>query len=939
MQHHQVCRGKDKVGGKSLPFPSSSSKISSPDFSSFPISSTTTPSFTGAEKKCKTQFVQAPKDPSSWKNRSSPTKKKNENEEKVESPSNKEGGYPISSFRGNPEVRDDRSLKKKKSSSVGKESFRSTAFPPTSFSSLPPTPALKAFMDAIPSQVDVTQARRLALAHCHLTSLPASLSSPLSRICALDLSHNDLHATQDLSLLTCMAQLSNLNLSHNPHLGGSLEFLLRSPLESAPPSSGSLVVLSVAHCKLHSLKGLSACQSTLKTLVANDNNLFLYSPFSADSSSIDSFCEDDEILSTPSSLPSTTPQERQWGIESYLALQAASLLESVILSRNTLLGTLSPPSSSLASLSSSDAAGKSVATRAAVEKRNSKKDERVENSESISDCRRGNKSNTEKKSYKKLDEDNDKEEEKERCNWEMQEQQANKHPLSVFAHLPHLKKLSLSACGICTAPIEEKIDVVPPYVPHHLHSFSSSSSSSSSSFSFPKLERGVSKSYRPTVASSSKRGAALPKKRKRSYQSEDYHQKKGNRMSALLLEYLDDSVEQSQLSSSCSYPQLFRIAPEIEKNENGKALHPSHNTNRNPAYSPVLMGTSKIKEQTRPSSQSTKEDEETANSSWKWWSEKVAQQYVTKDALSRERLLGIQTHLQSERAHNPNNVELDLSQCYFERSAPIILGRLLTSTAVPELRWITSLRLDGNFFTDEGFWALLSILRLENPSRSGHNQRILPQLKELYLNHASVDYERAAALLAILFPIYRDATVGGTTAELRIGNNVATVPSLMQSTEPMDYGRKNTANDKGKGGEYARLDRDAAWSSTDPLFPFLTTLSLSDNEVLGLTGFVHILRSLIATHYHSHELTVLNLSRCGIGENGVGYLEEFFQGVRKAHETKRNPVVPHHLLLSGNPIAVYCQQTASSLSFQAEAAGERVTPLFSMTSPNIRVEV
>lgn len=440
------------MGGKSLPFPSSSLKISSPDFSSFPISSTTTPSFTGAEKKCKTQFVQAPKDPSSWKNRSSPTKKKNENEEKVESPSNKEGGYPISSFRGNPEVRDDRSLKKKKSSSVVKESFRSTAFPPTSFSSLPPTPALKAFMDAIPSQVDVTQARRLALAHCHLTSLPASLSSPLSRICALDLSHNDLHATQDLSLLTCMAQLSNLNLSHNPHLGGSLEFLLRSPLESAPPSSGSLVVLSVAHCKLHSLKGLAACQSTLKTLVANDNNLFLYSPFSADSSSIDSFCEDDEILSTPSSLPSTTPQERQWGIESYLALQAASLLESVILSRNTLLGTLSPPSSSLASLSSSDAAGKSVATRAAVEKRNSKKDERVENSESISDCRRGNKSNTEKKSYKKLDEDNDKEEEKERCNWEMQEQQANKHPLSVFAHLPHLKKLSLSACGISSLP-------------------------------------------------------------------------------------------------------------------------------------------------------------------------------------------------------------------------------------------------------------------------------------------------------------------------------------------------------------------------------------------------------------------------------------------------------------------------------------------------------
>lgn len=487
-----------------------------------------------------------------------------------------------------------------------------------------------------------------------------------------------------------------------------------------------------------------------------------------------------------------------------------------------------------------------------------------------------------------------------------------------------------------TVPLEEKKDDEPPYAPHHLHSPSTSSVSSSSS---RELELSVSKSYRPTVASSSKRDAALPKKRKRSYQSEDHHQRKKNMMSALLLEYLDDSVEQSQLSSSCSAPQLFLIPPESAEDAKGNALHSQFNTNGNAAYTPVQMDISKMRKMRRSSTLDVKLDEKIANSSWHWWREKVAQQYVTKDALSRERLLGIQAHLQSERAHNPSNVELDLSQCYFERSAPVILGRLLTSAVVPELRWITSLRLDGNFFSDEGFWSLLSILRVGSPSYPENNQRILPQLKELYLNHTSIDYERAAALLAVLFPIYRAATAGGTIAELRIGNNVATVPSLMQTIEPTDYWRKNTADDSMKGSEYDRLDRDAAGPSTEALFPFLRTLSLSDNEVLGLTGFVHILRSLIATHHHSHELMVLNLCRCGIDESGVGYLEEFFQGVRIAHETKRNPVVPHLLLLSGNPIAMYCLPTSSSLSSQAEAAGERITPLFSMQSPDIRVEV
>lgn len=452
MKHNQVVRGKDKVAGISLPSSSSSSNRSSPDFSSSPIPSTTKPSFTDAGKKSRNQIHQTPMHSSSWKSGSSSKKKKNEKEEKVGMTHLKEGGYPISSFRGSPEVRGDRSLKKKKTSSVGKESFPSAALPPTSFSSLPPTPALRAFIDAIPPNVDITQARRLALSHCHLVSLPASLSSPLSRICALDLSHNDLHSTQDLSLLTCMAQLSNLNLSHNPHLGGSLEFLLRSPLKSTPPSSGSVVVLSIAHCNLHSLKGLEACSSTLKTLVANDNNLFLSSPFSAGNSSADSSCEEDAVSSPPSSRSSTTPHERQWGIESYLALQAASLLESVILSRNTLLGTLSPLPSSLSSLSSSNATGKSVVACAAIEKKNQTEDEEGETSGSQNNGRRVNKNSVKKESDRKLAENTEKEEEKDGNNWEMQEQQANKHPLSVFAHLPHLKKLSLSACGISSLP-------------------------------------------------------------------------------------------------------------------------------------------------------------------------------------------------------------------------------------------------------------------------------------------------------------------------------------------------------------------------------------------------------------------------------------------------------------------------------------------------------
>lgn len=376
-------------------------------------------------------------------------------------------------------------------------SMMTKPFPsPVSLDSLPATPAVQKFRESIRTEVDLRQARRLRLAHCHISTLPSLLSPSLTRICALDLSDNELNASHDLSLLASMPQLSNLNLSGNPHLGESLAFLLGTapekttvPTPSPTTSTSSLVVLSVAHCGLRSLKGLEACGSTLKTLVANDNQLILFSPFvkteevSEEENSPhpdhrkgrNTGMEVERCSATGNDDPTGVtvcgaPQERRWGRETYVALQSAACVEAVILSRNTSLGKLCLPSSP-ADTDGPLGRGKPhepASTRGTM--RHGALHRLLSTAEEEEEDRGTNDEPGERSSHQKgkkrpigrKTSPNEKHEEpaepalteEERAlKWQAQETQANTHPLSVFAHLLHLKKLSLSECGIGSLPI------------------------------------------------------------------------------------------------------------------------------------------------------------------------------------------------------------------------------------------------------------------------------------------------------------------------------------------------------------------------------------------------------------------------------------------------------------------------------------------------------
>lgn len=351
------------------------------------------------------------------------------------------------------------------------------------------SPAVKQFSACIPSEVDLTQARNLRVSQCRITSVPSILSLALTRICALDLSHNDLSVSHDLSLLTSMPQLTSLNISHNPHLGESLAFLLgsinrlsNSSSFPSPPSLAaststppSLVVLSVAYCGLRSLKGLEACRSTLKTLVANDNQLVLLSPSGEEAipgDNTDSTGEEDSSSSVGDTTGSAA--ERLQGIETYQALESAHLLETVILSRNTSLGKLCPPTpiSSSRPFSSSSFSSVGVLTDSEEQEDVSASHQGSTTRVKRNDGKKGGGKGTEENNAtpNTPDKISGKNSEKDPANqimgkseervsmedgpekWLAQEEKGNKHPLSVFAHLSHLKKLSLSECGIHSLP-------------------------------------------------------------------------------------------------------------------------------------------------------------------------------------------------------------------------------------------------------------------------------------------------------------------------------------------------------------------------------------------------------------------------------------------------------------------------------------------------------
>ncbi|KAK7202200.1 leucine-rich repeat-containing protein [Novymonas esmeraldas] len=256
---------------------------------------------------------------------------------------------------------------------------------------------------------------------------------------------------------------------------------------------------------------------------------------------------------------------------------------------------------------------------------------------------------------------------------------------------------------------------------------------------------------------------------------------------------------------------------------------------------------------------------------WAWWRQELRHERVTKDGYHRVLLEDIPTRLSTQHEDDPSTVELDLSCCFMERTAPYVLGRLFASPQLKELRWVTSLQLDGNYFTDDGFGTMLATMSAMN-----EEQTVLPVLRQLYLNNMNLDRHSVAGLFAYLFPVDRKATRSIPSEEaFRIAGSRAARP-------PESF---IAANKRGP---------------TVSLFPSLTVLSLSDNPGLGTAGLIQILRSLLAVHYEPHIISVMDLSRCGMDRAASRYLQEYFTQLPRAANAGCHPVVPRRLVLMGN---------------------------------------
>lgn len=271
---------------------------------------------------------------------------------------------------------------------------------------------------------------------------------------------------------------------------------------------------------------------------------------------------------------------------------------------------------------------------------------------------------------------------------------------------------------------------------------------------------------------------------------------------------------------------------------------------------------------------------------WEWWYDMVKDEQITRDVLVKEYLSDLRNWLRCKKYKNGESVELDLSWLYPEPSAPQAIATFLTSSRIEEMKWITTLRLDGNIFSSSGFGLLLSTLANANGRESSPS--VLPHLRNLFLNHMNLDRDLVSLVLHVLFPIDYASSIGDRNKAVRIGSSVVSRPVALEASS-------FTVNGTDEG-------LDSSLTLVRPLFPSLRTLSFSDNESLGVVGLVHVLRSFIATHYEPHYLSVLDLSRCGIDESGMYYLREFLNGLDVAVQSHRNPVIPHRLLLYGNPM-------------------------------------
>lgn len=256
---------------------------------------------------------------------------------------------------------------------------------------------------------------------------------------------------------------------------------------------------------------------------------------------------------------------------------------------------------------------------------------------------------------------------------------------------------------------------------------------------------------------------------------------------------------------------------------------------------------------------------ESDEGSWRWWMEQVRRDRVTRDRSSRGRLQDVQGHLARAHDEDPTNVELDLGRCYMERTAPYILGALVASPGLRELRWVTSLRLDGNYFTDHGLGNMLATMSAANERRT-----IMPLLEQLYLSNMNLDPQSVAGILFFLFPV--DFTAGK-----KPGSKLSPVPEPSMDFAPLTLRPPRV-----------------------PLFPSLSILSLSDNPGVGAAGLAVLARWLLAAHIEPHVLSALDLSRCGIDHSAVRVLDRYFSLLPGSITDGRNPVMPRSLVLLGN---------------------------------------
>ncbi|KAG5479955.1 hypothetical protein LSCM1_06374 [Leishmania martiniquensis] len=122
----------------------------------------------------------------------------------------------------------------------------------------------KKFVESISLDIDVETTRQLLLSKKGFAALPSPIGTLCRQLWKLDVSGNDL---TDLSPLSTLQHLSNLNVAHNRRLV-SLKGL----------SGTCLSVLNISFCAVESLEGLEHTALTLRTLIANDNRLQLRSP-------------------------------------------------------------------------------------------------------------------------------------------------------------------------------------------------------------------------------------------------------------------------------------------------------------------------------------------------------------------------------------------------------------------------------------------------------------------------------------------------------------------------------------------------------------------------------------------------------------------------------------------------------------------------------------